>query len=217
MRELSSIGLKPIPVLLEYGVSTEKLGKEESYFISITREECAALGIECVNGSTGGEGDKHSEKTKEKIRQSIYKRVREKYHREPKPLQKLPTPPIKPFVPHVRINLLKIFVCKCGREFNTERGLISHLGINQANAKHKSIWPISKSTTAQYPHIKYQRKFVRLYSFIATDKSYDLNYVKHHMTPEIEYLMKTIIDLWCREYHKISNDERLKLLSYFGD
>jgi Mor family transcriptional regulator len=71
MRELWSLGIEPTPVLLEYNVPLSKLSKEENYFISITKEECAAFGIECVNTTQGGEGaEPVSEETKEKIRQS---------------------------------------------------------------------------------------------------------------------------------------------------
>lgn len=77
IKKLLSIGLKPIPILLAYDIPVpfitylqndfakrrfqpfydyDALDKEERYFISITREECASFGIDCVNGTDGGDG-----------------------------------------------------------------------------------------------------------------------------------------------------------------
>jgi hypothetical protein len=65
-RELFSINLQPKPVLLEYNIPEEKLGEEEDYFISITKEECAQFGIECINKNKGGGGGRHKRLTKER-------------------------------------------------------------------------------------------------------------------------------------------------------
>jgi len=81
IRKLLSLGLKPIPVLLAYDIPVpfitylqndfvkegrsrfkpffdyDALDKEEQYFISASREECASFGIDCVNGNSGGHGE----------------------------------------------------------------------------------------------------------------------------------------------------------------
>jgi hypothetical protein len=78
IRKLLSLGLKPKLVLLAYDILVpfitylqngdkfkpfydyDALDKEEKLFISISKEECAAFGIDCVNGNNGGNGE-HSQ------------------------------------------------------------------------------------------------------------------------------------------------------------
>jgi hypothetical protein len=74
VKKLVSLGFKPKMVPLEYNIPVpflcwlqidnkfkpeydyDKLDKEEKYFITITRDECANLGIKCVNMTDGGGG-----------------------------------------------------------------------------------------------------------------------------------------------------------------
>jgi len=74
IRKLLSLNLKPRSIILAYDISVpfmthlqignkfksfydyDALDKEERYFIAITKEECASFGIDCVNGTRGGNG-----------------------------------------------------------------------------------------------------------------------------------------------------------------
>ena len=82
IKKLLSLSLKPKQVILVYDIPVpfitylqndfaknvknrfqpfydyDALDKEERYFISITREECSSFGIDCVNGTDGGDGSK---------------------------------------------------------------------------------------------------------------------------------------------------------------
>ncbi len=92
IKKLISLNLKPKPVLLVYDINVpfitylqvgdkfvpfydyDALDKEERLFISITREECAAFGIDCVNGTDGGDGFRgghHSKETRDEISDSL--------------------------------------------------------------------------------------------------------------------------------------------------
>lgn len=92
MRKLLSLGLEPKPILLSYNISVpfitylqvddkfkpfydyDAINKEERYFIAISKEECASFGVDCVNGTDGGDGGRThfgpmSEEAKEHMRQ----------------------------------------------------------------------------------------------------------------------------------------------------
>jgi len=74
LRKLHSLNLKPSIIILEKNIKVpfvsylkiknkfipfydyDVIDKEETLFISITREECASFGITCVNGTDGGDG-----------------------------------------------------------------------------------------------------------------------------------------------------------------
>jgi AraC-like DNA-binding protein len=65
INELFNLNMKPKIILLAYNIPKEKLNEEENYFMDITKEECFAFGIECVNVAKGGGGGKCKHFTKE--------------------------------------------------------------------------------------------------------------------------------------------------------
>lgn len=85
MRKLRTLGLQTKPVVLAHDVPVpfvtylqngdkweafydfDALDREERYFIAISREECATFGIQCVNGTEGGDGGSKTQATREKM------------------------------------------------------------------------------------------------------------------------------------------------------
>lgn len=88
MRKLRGIGMQAAPVVLAHDVPVPfvtylqhgqrwepffdfgALDSEERYFVAATREECSAFGIQCVNGTDGGEGGTKTLATRQKMSQA---------------------------------------------------------------------------------------------------------------------------------------------------